>query len=65
MKMGHDLYVRLRFFWQRSYLPGASIMPLEEWLAFREASGFELYERWRWRRAEANSEALSAAGLLT
>ena len=28
---------------QRSYgVPGASIMPLEEWLAFREARGEEL-----------------------
>jgi hypothetical protein len=27
---------------QRSYEPGASIMPLEEWLAFREARGEEL-----------------------
>jgi hypothetical protein len=28
-------------------------------------SAEELYDRWRWRRAEANSEALRAAGLLT
>jgi hypothetical protein len=40
-------------------------MPLEEWLAFRDADGDALWERWIWRKAEANSEALRAAGLLT
>jgi hypothetical protein len=50
---------------ERSYEPGRSIMPLEEWLAFQGVLGSELYERWRWRKAEANSEALRAAGLLT
>ena len=53
------------FVCQRSYEPGASIMPLEEWQEFREARGEELYDRWRWRRAEANSEALRAASLST
>jgi hypothetical protein len=54
------------FVYQRSYgVPGSSSMPLEEWLAFRDAGGWELWERWCWRRAEANSEALGAAGLFT
>jgi ABC-type glutathione transport system ATPase component len=50
---------------QRRYEPGASIMPREEWLAFQGVLGSELYERWRWRRAEADSEAIRAAGLFT
>jgi hypothetical protein len=52
--------------YQRSHgLPGSSSIPLEEWLAFRDADGDALWERWIWRKAEANSEALRAAGLLT
>jgi hypothetical protein len=54
------------FMYQRSHgVPGSSIMPLEEFLEFSDAGGWELWERWTWRRAEANSEALRAAGLLT
>jgi hypothetical protein len=54
------------FMYQRSHgAPGSSCMPLAEFLEFREAGGQELWERWIWRKAEANSEALRAAGLLT
>ena len=54
------------FMYQRSHgVPGSSCMPLEEYLAYRDVGGDVLYDRWRWRKAEANSEALRAAGLLT
>ena len=50
------------FMYQRSHgVPGSSCMPLEEYLANRDAGGDVLWERWIWRRAEANSEGLLAA----
>jgi hypothetical protein len=52
------------FMYHRSHgVPGSSCMPLEEYLAYRDAGGDVLWERWIWRRAEANSEAHRAAAV--